>query len=78
MVWTPAAVALAAVFGALAGWAAPAPNHDLGFAGTPTWLRGFILTDLTVIISVWVGIINNLNLKAYGFQMLLPVSHSQL
>jgi hypothetical protein len=78
MSWTPLALALAVVFGILAGWSAPTPNRELGFAGTPAWLRCFIITDLTVIISVWVGIINNLNLKAFRFQLLLPIDHSQL
>lgn len=73
LIWLPVALSLAAVLGILAGWNAPPPNHDLGFAGTPTWLRLFIITDLTLVISVWAGLANNLNVKVFGFQMLLPM-----
>ncbi len=78
MNWVPLALLIALLAGLLAGDMAPPPDHEEGFAGSPLWLRWFILTDLTLVISVWAGIVNHLNVKAFPFQMLLPVSSRRL
>ena len=78
MNWLPLTVILAVVLGFLAGRAVPAPDHELGFAGTPTGLRILILTDMTLVISVWSGLMNHLNRKAFPFQMTLPLSSRQI